>query len=319
MHCHTMSLWVDIHRSSMKLNTAVNIFLPVGACLVMLVSLIAGKHEHEEQPFVGEQMAEELSSLKPEEIKAKLEILIKVIDVDKDGFTDASELQAHIKRMQKRYIDNDINNSWNNFDKPMTEDGKLSFKDYTESLYGQPSSQDELSDEYKELLDRDKHRWNKADLDEDGKLSKEEYGCFLHPESCPLMADVIVEETMKDIDKNGDGFVDLDEYITDMYRAEDYPEQKEEPEWVKSERQMFKEHRDKDKDGKMDREELKEWLMPTNFDHAEAESRHLIHIADDDSDGKLSVKEILDHYETFVGSQVTDYGEQLQKHDPAEL
>lgn len=36
-------------------------------------------------------------------------------------------------------------------------------------------------------------------------------------------------------------------------------------------------------------------------------------------DGKLSLKEVLDHYDTFVGSQATDYGEQLHKHDPAEL
>lgn len=37
-----------------------------------------------------------------------------------------------------------------------------------------------------------------------------------------------------------------------MYRPEDYPELNgKEPEWVASERQMFKEHRDKDGDGKL--------------------------------------------------------------------
>lgn len=59
---------------------------------------------------------------------------------------------------------------------------------------------------------------------------------------------------MEDIDKDKDGFVDMAEYIGDMYRPDDYPElQGKEPEWVESEREMFKEHRDKDKDGKLNK------------------------------------------------------------------
>ena len=36
-------------------------------------------------------------------------------------------------------------------------------------------------------------------------------------------------------------------------------------------------------------------------------------------DMKLSLDEVLAHYDVFVGSQATDYGEQLQLHDPSEL
>lgn len=79
------------------------------------------------------------------------------------------------------------------------------------------------------------------------------------------------------------------------------------------------EHRDKDSDGKLNKEEMREWIMPLNFDHAEAEAKHLVGIADDDKDGKLSPEEVIAHYDTFVGSQATDYGEQLHKHDPADL
>lgn len=32
-------------------------------------------------------------------------------------------------------------------------------------------------------------------------------------------------------------------------------------------------------------------------------------------DGKLTKKEILDKYDVFVGSQVTDFGEALLRHD----
>lgn len=66
-------------------------------------------------------------------------------------------------------------------------------------------------------------------------------------------------------------------------------------------------------------EEMRDWIMPVGFDHADAEANHLVGMADDDKDGKLSIEEIIAHYDTFVGSQATDYGEQLQKHDPSEL
>jgi hypothetical protein len=59
------------------------------------------------------------------------------------------------------------------------------------------------------------------------------------------MKDIVVKETSEDIDKDADGFVTLEEYINDMYRPKDYPDLAPgtEPDWVKSEREMFKEHR----------------------------------------------------------------------------
>lgn len=42
------------------------------------------------------------------------------------------------------------------------------------------------------------------------------------------------------------------------------------------------------------------------------EVEHLFVSADDDHDSRLSYQEILDNYDTFVGSEVTDYGDHLQ-------
>lgn len=56
----------------------------------------------------------------------------------------------------------------------------------------------------------------------------------------------------------------------------------EEPEWVKTERETFKTLRDKNGDGKMDLEEVKNWIIPPDYDHTEAETRHLIHESDSD-------------------------------------
>ncbi|MFH4981793.1 hypothetical protein AB6A40_008502 [Gnathostoma spinigerum] len=277
------------------------------------------KYDHE--AFLGKDTAAEYDELTPEQSKEKLAKLVPKMDSNGDGFVDQAELKEHIEFMQKRYVNNDVDRTWKNYKEEKIKDGKLSWRDYREMVYGSPDGEgQELSPEYQKMVNRDERRWKVADYDSNGVLDRTEYGCFMHPEDCEHMRDIVVQETIEDIDKNKDGFVDIDEYIGDMYRPEDYPELKgKEPEWVASERDMFKEHRDKNKDGKLDPEEMKDWIMPTGFDHADAESKHLMGIADEDKDGKLSLEEILAHYDTFVGSQATDYGEQLHKHDPAEL
>ena len=60
---------------------------------------------------------------------------------------------------------------------------------------------------------------------------------------------------------------------------------------------------------------MREWIIPSDFDHSEAEANHLIYEADEDQDGKLTKDEILDKYDLFVGSQATDFGEALARHD----
>lgn len=60
---------------------------------------------------------------------------------------------------------------------------------------------------------------------------------------------------------------------------------------------------------------MKHWIIPEDFDHAEAEARHLIYEADSDDDQKLTKDEILAKYDVFVGSQATDFGEALGRHD----
>ena len=61
--------------------------------------------------------------------------------------------------------------------------------------------------------------------------------------------------------KDGDGKVSLEEYIGDMYHhdEEDGPAG-EEPDWVKRERESFKEVRDTNNDGFMDHQEVGETI-----------------------------------------------------------
>lgn len=59
------------------------------------------------------------------------------------------------------------------------------------------------------------------------------------------------------------------------------------------------------------------YLFLQNFfffssDLATDEVDHLFAASDDDHDNRLSFEEILEHHDTFVGSEATDYGDYLQ-------
>lgn len=150
---------------------------------------------------------------------------------------------------------------------------------------------------------------------------------------------------------------------------------------MKTERTNFAQHRDKNNDGFLDKDEIKEWILPQDYDHADAEAKHLIYEADKSpkvgmfgvvwlvtclpvctslsfplslpfffslpptvsfvsaqtgnvqvklerhvsdllqmsrfllQDDQLSVDEIVEKYDLFAGSQATNYGEVLNRHE----
>ena len=101
----------------------------------------------------------------------------------------------------------------------------------------------------RQMEDRDRRRWDMADEDKDGSLTMYEFKHFLHPEDADHMRDIVIQETIEDIDKDGDGRLSIDEYIGDMYSTDSSSSVDEEPDWVKRERESFKEVRDTDGDG----------------------------------------------------------------------
>jgi len=70
---------------------------------------------------------------------------------------------------------------------------------------------------YAKMILRDKRRWAAADVDGDGLLSKEEFISFLHPEESVHMKDIVVYETMDDMDKDKDDKISMDEYIGNFF------------------------------------------------------------------------------------------------------
>uniref|UniRef100_A0A6B2FE65 EF-hand domain-containing protein n=1 Tax=Bothriechis nubestris TaxID=1766655 RepID=A0A6B2FE65_9SAUR len=272
----------------------------------------AQNFDYDHDAFLGADEAKTFDQLTPEESKERLGAMVGKIDTDKDGFVTEGELKDWIKKAQKKYVYENVARQWQEYD--LDQDGLISWEEYRNVTYGtyldDPDPDDGFN--YKQMMVRDERRFKMADKDRDLIATKEEFTAFLHPEEYDYMKDIVVQETMEDIDKNGDGFINLEEYIGDMYSHDG---DTEEPEWVKTEREQFVEFRDKNHDGKMDKEETKDWILPSDYDHAEAEARHLVYESDKDKDGKLTREEVVDKYDLFVGSQATDFGEALVRHD----
>ena len=119
----------------------------------------------------------------------------------------------------------------------------------------------------------------KADEDSNGSLNKREFADFIHPEQSLRMKELVITETIEDIDKNKDGFISLEEFISDMWDSTEYNNTVE-PEWIQIERENFRAYRDLDHDGRMNRKEVELWLMPTDYDNIQAETLHLFREAD---------------------------------------
>ncbi|CAO2579657.1 RCN1 [Lemmus lemmus] len=43
---------------------------------------------------------------------------------------------------------------------------------------------------------------------------------------------------------------------------------------------QFSDFRDLNKDGKLDKDEIRHWILPQDYDHAQAEARHLVYESD---------------------------------------
>lgn len=46
---------------------------------------------------------------------------------------------------------------------------------------------------YQDMINRDERRFRVADHDRDGKMTKDEFGDFIHPEDVSHMKDIVIE------------------------------------------------------------------------------------------------------------------------------
>lgn len=99
--------------------------------------------------------------------------------------------------------------------------------------------------------------WKAADTNGDGVLDSQEWISFSHPEEHPIMLPIILEQTLKDKDKDGDGAISFQEYIGS--RGGDLGKDE-----LISEKSKFDDTFDKNHDGKLEGNEILSWVVPSN-------------------------------------------------------
>jgi len=230
------------------------------------------------------------------------------MDINQDGFVEKDELKKWILNSFEMLTQEESLERFEDEDRD--KDGKISWEEHHSENFGEGSVLHEHhGEDLPRIMEEDKQLFTKADKDGDGLLDKLEYPRFSHPHEYPEMVDTLIEQTMKRRDGDIDGKLSIDEYL----KEEPHTGKELSQEHLVTEKERFEYDLDRDKNGFLEGDELKHWIVPDNDDIANQEVEHLMDNSDDDKDGKLSLHEIVEHHDIFVGSEATDYGEHLHK------
>lgn len=259
----------------------------------------------------------EIKKLSPAEQRKRMLEIVRQIDKNADKLLSAEEITVWIQHVYRRYALDDAEERFSEFD--TDKDSVVSWEEYNTVAHGQLFNLDDkavLEDPEQESLRylhlKERRRFDVANVDGMSGLNLTEFLAFTHPSEVDHMSDFAIEDVLSEYDTDKDGFISLSEFIGDVRSDEgNSPSQ-----WEIEETVRFKDLYDQDKDGKLNREEQLRWVAPNSYGSAREEALHLIKEMDQDGDGKISEAEVLRNQETFMNSEVTDYGRQLHiSHD----
>ncbi|KAH0505454.1 Reticulocalbin-3 [Microtus ochrogaster] len=237
-----------------------------------------GNFQYDHEAFLGRDVAKEFDQLSPEESQARLGRIVDRMDLagDKDGWVSLAELRSWIAHTQQRHIRDSVSAAWHTYD--TDRDGRVGWEELRNATYGHYEPGEEFHDvenaeTYRKMLARDERRFRVADQDGDSMATREELTAFLHPEEFPHMRDIVVA-----VSEVAEHLLPKP-VLADLYS--EVPGE-EEPAWVQTERQQFRDFRDLNKDGKLDGSEVGYWVLPPSQDQPLVEANHLLHESDTD-------------------------------------
>ncbi|XP_074489055.1 reticulocalbin-2 isoform X1 [Sebastes fasciatus] len=272
--------------------------------------------EHDMNILLGDEDTEEMKTLSPAEQRKKIMEIVKRIDTNADNLLNAEEITLWIQYVYRKYALDDVKERFPEFD--TDKDGVVTWEEYNMVTHDQLLSFDDgavLEDPEQESLRhlqlKERRRFDFANVDGTPGLNVTEFLAFTHPSEVDHMADFAIEDVLTDYDTDKDGLISLSEFIGDVRGDEDSPSQ-----WEIEETVRFQDIYDQDKDGQLNRDEQLRWVAPNSYGSAREEALHLVKEMDHDGDGLISEAEVLKNEETFMNSEVTDYGRQLHvSHD----
>ncbi|CAF0826544.1 unnamed protein product [Didymodactylos carnosus] len=145
----------------------------------------------------------------------------------------------------------------------------------------------------------DKDKWQFLDKDGDQSLTYDEYFKFTRPEDNEDLRRMEINSMIKEYDTDNDGRVSNEEYGK-MTEAES------------GQAESLSDELDANHDGFADYEEFARYYLPTSSITMDEETDHLMKECDTDKNGYCSADEIVNAYTSFAGSQVTDFGADLE-------
>lgn len=158
---------------------------------------------------------DKIHKLSREESDIRMGRLFHLIDANKDNIVDSAELEefnkVNVQRIHDLQLDHEMQ---------MIDDDKNGFIDLQELQQSFPPD----SGSYESFSDGLSRRFDVADKDKDGKLSKEELHCLLNPGMDDEMLRLEVQDIMRAHDKNGDGLISIAEYVSTKTDNEDVGE-----------------------------------------------------------------------------------------------
>jgi len=272
-----------------------------------------GEHnaDFDHQAILGSrEEAQEYQELPPEEAKKRLTKLVVKMDADGDGFVSHDELQKWITNSFRSLNEEESRSRFKEHDQD--SNGKVDWNEYLRSVYGYVPTLSELADDsnvdaqhFVRIYKEDETKFKACDRNSDGFVDGDEFLAFYHPEDFDYMHEIETQRIIEENDKDKDGAIDLEEYLGQLPADEM-------DEWAQHEKDRFERGLDKDGNGKLEGAEITAWAVPSNSEIAKDEATHLLGVADADRDALLSLDEILNESELFVGSAATDYGRRLE-------
>lgn len=133
-------------------------------------------------------------------------------------------------------------------------DDKVTWDEILQDTYG--NNPEDLSFDDK-FIQNDKEIFEAADLNKDGYLDSEEFKAYTHSEETPRMFPLLLKQALEDKDTDKDGYINFQEYVGDRAKSKD-------KEWLLSEKDKFDYEHDKNRDGRLDSDEILSWLVPSN-------------------------------------------------------
>lgn len=223
-----------------------------------------GEHhsEFDHEAILGSKKdAQEFDQLPPDVAKVRLKHLILKggMDANKDGHVDKNELISWVETAFKKLAEEEGVERLEEED--FDEDGYVSWDEHLKDSFDIEGDGDEAENKLRdELMVEDKALWKTADLNGDGRLDRKEFPAFNSPEEYEYMHNTLYEQTMLKRDKDRDGYLSLNEFMSDIHGNPMSPKSEN----YLTEKDRFENDYDQDKDGKLNKQEVLLWIIPDN-------------------------------------------------------